>query len=75
MILRWTDEYPATTACSPALGTIHAAPDSGRTGEHRSGGWALVLGAAAKAGGLPRLAHNADFPGFVAHLLGVRLGS
>jgi hypothetical protein len=75
MILRWTDEYPATTARSPALGTLHAAPDSGRTGEHRPGGFALVLGAAAKAGGLPPLAHNADFPGFVAHLLGVRLGS
>jgi len=75
MILRWTDEYPATSARSPALGTIHAAPDSGRTGEHRPGGFALVLGAAAKSGGLPPLAHNADFPGFVAHLLGVRLGS
>ncbi|MET0153656.1 MAG: alkaline phosphatase family protein [Candidatus Binatia bacterium] len=75
LILRWTDEYPVTTVHSAALGTIQAAPDSGRTGEHRPDGFAVVLGAGAAKGEFPPLAHNADFPRFVAHLLGVRLGS
>lgn len=74
-ILRWTEEYPATEVRSPELGLIRAAPDSGRTGEHRSGGFALVLGRGVKDGGLPPLAHNGDFPRFVSHLLGVRTGS
>lgn len=72
LILRWTDEYPAHAVSSPALGTIVGAPDSGRTGEHRPGGFAVVLGARASDGGLPPLAHNADFPRFVSHLLGAR---
>jgi predicted AlkP superfamily phosphohydrolase/phosphomutase len=72
LILRWTEEYPATELRSPRLGLIRAAPDSGRTGEHRSGGFALVLGRGVKEGGLPPLAHNRDFPRFVSHLLGVR---
>ena len=74
-IIRWTDEYPAAEARSPELGLIRAAPDSGRTGEHRSGGFALVLGRGVKDGGLPPLTHNDDFPRFVSHLLGVRRGS
>jgi predicted AlkP superfamily phosphohydrolase/phosphomutase len=73
-ILRWTNEYPATQVSSPELGTIEAAPDSGRTGEHRPDGFALVLGRRVREGGLPPLAHNADFPRFVSHLLGVRTG-
>jgi hypothetical protein len=76
-ILRWTDEYPAERAYSSKLGTIEAAPDSGRTGEHRPDGFALVLGRAKGSlgeGGLPPLASNADFAGFVSHLLGVRTG-
>jgi predicted AlkP superfamily phosphohydrolase/phosphomutase len=72
LIVRWTDEYPATTVSSPALGMVVGAPDSGRTGEHRPGGFAVVLGARAAEGGLPPLAHNADFPRFVAHLFDVR---
>jgi predicted AlkP superfamily phosphohydrolase/phosphomutase len=74
-ILRWTEEYPATEVRSPELGLIRAAPDSGRTGEHRPNGFALVLGRGLKEGGLPQLAHNADFPRFVSHLLGVRASS
>ena len=71
-ILRWTEEYPASEVRSPELGLIRAAPDSGRTGEHRPNGFALVLGRGLKEGGLPPLAHNRDFPRFVSHLLGVR---
>ena len=48
---------------------------AGITGEHRPDGFALVLGRAVKDGGLPPLAHNADFPRFVSHLLGVRTAS
>jgi hypothetical protein len=70
-ILRWTDEYPAGEARSPELGLIRAAPDSGRTGEHRPDGFALLLGRGVNEG-LPPLAHNRDFPSFVSHLLGVR---
>jgi predicted AlkP superfamily phosphohydrolase/phosphomutase len=71
-ILRWTDEYPAAEVRSPELGLIRAAPDSGRTGEHRPDGFALLFGRGVKEGGLPPLAHNRDFPNFVSHLLGVR---
>ena len=71
-ILRWTNEYPVTEIHSPALGRIRATPDKGRTGEHRPGGFALVLGPAVARGGLPPLGHNQDFPRFVSHLLGVR---
>jgi predicted AlkP superfamily phosphohydrolase/phosphomutase len=74
-ILRWTEEYPKTEVRSPELGLIRGTPDTGRTGEHRSAGFALVLGPGLKHDGLPPLAHNSDFPRFVSHLLGVRTGS
>jgi predicted AlkP superfamily phosphohydrolase/phosphomutase len=72
LILRWTDQVPATRAYSDALGTIEATPDSGRTGEHRPDGFALMLGSRARQGGLPPLASNADFGRFASYLLGVR---
>lgn len=75
LLLRWTDEYPVAEVSSPELGLIQAGPDSGRTGEHRPDGFALVLGHRVKEGGLPPLAHNSDIPRFVCHLLGVRAGS
>jgi predicted AlkP superfamily phosphohydrolase/phosphomutase len=71
-ILRWTDEYPADEVQSPELGLIRAAPDSGRTGEHRPDGFAVLFGRGVKEGGLPPFAHNRDFPNFVSHLLGMR---
>jgi predicted AlkP superfamily phosphohydrolase/phosphomutase len=72
LILRWTNEYPAHEVRSAELGVIRATPDSGRTGEHRPDGFALVLGRAVKNGGLPPLAHNRGFRRFVSDLLGVR---
>jgi predicted AlkP superfamily phosphohydrolase/phosphomutase len=72
LILRWTDEYPAAEVRSPELGLIRAAPDSGRTGEHRPEGFALLSGRGLKEGRLPPLAQNGDFPNFVSQLLGVR---
>lgn len=71
LILRWTAERPATRVGSDRLGVVTAAPDTGRTGEHRADGFALVLGRPAEGGGLPPLAHNRDFPRFVRHLLGL----
>jgi hypothetical protein len=71
-ILRWSDEYPVTEAHSSQPGLIRA---TGRAGEHRPGGFALVLGRRMKEGGLPPLAQNADFPRFESHLLDVRTGS
>lgn len=68
-ILRWTDHPPASRVQSEILGELVVAPDRGRTGEHRPEGFALVVGPGARAGPLPPLAHNRDFPGFVTHLL------
>lgn len=74
LLVRWTNEYPAAAVHSPKLGLIRGAPDSGRTGEHRPDGFALMLGRRVKEHGLPPLVHNSDFPRFVSHLLGVRTG-
>jgi len=76
LLVRWVDsEYPVSEVRSPDLGLIHGAPDSGRTGEHRPDGFALVLGAAIKQGALPPLSHNSHFPHFVSHLLGLSIPS
>ena len=72
LILRWSDHVPSARVHSPELGTIDALPDTGRTGEHRAEGFAIVLGPATRGGERPPLAHNQDFPRFVSHLLGVR---
>ena len=71
LLVRWTEEYPVSEVYSPSLGLIRGAADSGRTGEHRSGGFALILGRGVKQGELPQLSHNSDFPRFVGQLLGV----
>ncbi len=71
-ILRWTDQYPANRAVSDELGAIEGVPDSGRTGEHRPDGFALLLGPGVRRGGLPPLGHNGDFARLASHLLGVR---
>jgi predicted AlkP superfamily phosphohydrolase/phosphomutase len=70
LILRWADQYPATRVESPTLGTLVAEPELGRTGEHRTRGFAVVRGPGLAAG-LPPLNHNQDFPAFVRHLVGV----
>jgi predicted AlkP superfamily phosphohydrolase/phosphomutase len=72
LILRWNDAYPATRVRSPEVGVIEAVPETGRTGEHRPEGFALVLGAALREGSIPPLRHNQDFPAVVRQLLDVR---
>ena len=74
LLLRWKEDYPIQEVNSDSLGVVVAAPDSGRTGEHRPNGFAIVLGRG-REGGLPALTHNSDFPEFVSHLLGIRSDS
>jgi predicted AlkP superfamily phosphohydrolase/phosphomutase len=71
LIVRWADQYPRERLRSPELGILDAMPESGRTGEHRTQGFAIVLGAALRRDGLPPLAHNQDLRRFASHLLGV----
>ncbi len=75
LLLQWNREYPADEVTSQSLGIVKAAPDSGRTGEHRPEGFALILGNWLKEGGLPPLTHNIEFPRFVSHLMGMPAGS
>ncbi|MCI0417356.1 Gfo/Idh/MocA family oxidoreductase [bacterium] len=42
LLLRWSHEYPVTEVSSKSIGVVKGAPDSGRTGEHRPDGFAIV---------------------------------
>lgn len=68
-ILRWADHPPASRATSELIGELVVEPDRGRTGEHRPGGFALVVGRGVRTETLPPLAHNRHFPRLVTHLL------
>ncbi len=72
LIVRWAEQDPATEIHSEELGGLHGEPETGRGGEHRAEGFAVVLGP--ERGALPPLAHNGDFAGFVRHLLGASRG-
>ncbi|HZI64996.1 MAG TPA: alkaline phosphatase family protein [Thermoanaerobaculia bacterium] len=69
LVVRWEKLPQATRVDSDAYGTISAEPDTGRCGEHRSRGFATLLGPW-KDAALPPLAHGTDFPRFVRALLG-----
>lgn len=69
LVVRWEDLPQATRVRSETLGVFSARPDNGRCGEHRSRGWAVLLGPQRDAV-LPPLAHSRDFPAFVRGLLG-----
>jgi hypothetical protein len=68
-VVRWEDLRQATRIHSDAYGEFSAEPDTGRCGEHRSRGFAVLLGPR-KDDNLPPLAHGKDFPRFVRALLG-----
>jgi hypothetical protein len=74
LIIRWAHRGRATRIHSPELGEIFAEPETGRTGEHDTHGFALVLRAPGSVDPLPPLRHNTHFPHFVRHLLGVAGG-
>jgi predicted AlkP superfamily phosphohydrolase/phosphomutase len=69
LIIRWAHRRRATTIYSDQLGEIVAEPESGRTGEHRTNGFAVLLDQNGSIDRLPPLSHNTHFPGFVQHLL------
>ena len=69
LVVRWQDIPQATQVRSDTLGAFSARPDNGRCGEHRSRGWATLLGPQ-RGAGLPPLAHSRDFPAFVRALVG-----
>jgi len=68
LIIRWAHRRRATRIYSDELGEIVAEPETGRTGEHDSGGFALLLDQNGSADRLPPLGHNTHFPEFVRHL-------
>ena len=65
--LRWSGEPPATEIHSAGLGTLRCEPDTGRGGNHRGGGFAIVAGA--RAGAIQAPADIMDFAALVPHLL------
>ena len=69
LIIRWKHRRRATRIYSDELGEIAAEPDTGRTGEHQTKGFALVLDQNHGVDGLPTLSHNTHFPEFVRSLL------
>ena len=68
LVVRWEKLPQSTRVQSEAYGTFSAEPDTGRCGEHRSRGFATLLGPR-KDDGLPPLSHGRDFPRFVRALL------
>jgi predicted AlkP superfamily phosphohydrolase/phosphomutase len=69
LVIRWSHRSRATRIYSEALGELEAEPETGRTGEHHTDGFSILLGQAGGVDHLPPLGHNTDFPKFVRHLL------
>ncbi len=68
LVVRWADQPPTDRLFSDRLGEITTPLGSGRGGEHRPNGFALMLGDKPDGGLLSRLGHTADFAGFVRGL-------
>jgi predicted AlkP superfamily phosphohydrolase/phosphomutase len=66
MIVLWDEVLPTTEIRSDELGRFHGRLTTGRTGDHRPDGFAVVLGSPP---GTPPLDHIVDFAGFVRSLL------
>lgn len=69
LIIRWAHRPRASRIYSDELGELAAEPETGRTGEHRVEGFAVLLQPNGSAEPLPPLSHNTHFPEFVRHLL------
>ncbi len=69
LIIRWAHRHRAMRVYSDELGELAAEPETGRTGEHVSNGFALLLDHNGSDDQLPPLSHNTHFPEFVRHLL------
>lgn len=66
LIVLWDEVLPAAEIRSEELGRFHGRLTSGRSGEHRPDGFAVVRGSPP---GAPPLKHIVDFAGFVRSLL------
>jgi predicted AlkP superfamily phosphohydrolase/phosphomutase len=66
LIVRWAEVLPTTEIRSDQLGRFHGRLTTGRTGDHRPGGFAVVLGSPP---GAPPLEHIVDLAGFVRGLV------
>lgn len=66
LIVRWDKVLPTTEIRSDKLGRFRGRLTTGRTGDHRPGGFAVVLGSPP---GVPPLEHIVDFADFVRGLL------
>ena len=66
LIVLWDDVLPTTEIRSDGLGRFRGRLTTGRTGDHRPGGFAVVLGSPP---GAPPIEHVADFASFVRSLL------
>jgi hypothetical protein len=65
----WNELPPATEIQSPTLGTFRARLATGRSGNHRSGAFALVAGRRPEPGQAPELRDISGFAGYVTTLL------
>jgi hypothetical protein len=68
LVVRWEKLRQATQLRSDSYGAFSAEPDTGRCGEHRSRGFAVLLGPR-RHEALPPLANGKDSPVFVRALL------
>jgi predicted AlkP superfamily phosphohydrolase/phosphomutase len=69
LIIRWVHRRRATEIYSDRLGMLTAEPETGRTGEHRTNGFAVILDQQPSTDRFPPLRHNSHFPEFVRVLL------
>ena len=60
LIVRWAHRRRATKIYSDQLGEITAEPETGRTGEHRPNGFAVVLDQNGSTDRLPLLSHRSE---------------
>src|SRR5690606_5815329 len=70
-VVRWQWVLPARAVASPTLGRMVAELRTGRTGDHRPGGFAVVLAPDGRTGRPPPLADVADLAGLARSLLAV----
>ncbi|MGE0142213.1 MAG: alkaline phosphatase family protein [Planctomycetota bacterium] len=71
LVVLWAPIAPATRLVSPSLGEMRAELATGRTGDHRSGGFVAIDGAV--AANAEELRDATDFAAFVGRALGKKV--
>jgi predicted AlkP superfamily phosphohydrolase/phosphomutase len=69
LVILWEPQAPVTEIYSDCLGRVAVRPATGRKGNHRPDGFAVVAGNQHPMRQMPFLRHTADFAGFVRSLL------